>query len=213
MAIAGLRAQVRVSGPPVAFSSEATTADAGRIRYRIDDVGKGVWGRTAPVEVRRSTDGASTLDPVAGAEYALDRLAGTVVFHTPQASGTVVQVSGEYLPLSVAAEAREFSYTLSGNSQEASRFGDAYTRRAQGLRDVTGSLSQWTTAERYFEDALTAGEPLVLEFYSQADGAPDLRVWAMVSSTDMKAAVDGLMETTVEWEGTPDADGRAVSLG
>lgn len=213
MATAGLRAQVRVSGPPVAFTNEPTTADETLSRYRIADAARTVWERTGPVAVSRSTDGGGTFSAVPEGEYALDRLSGTVHFHAAQAAGTQVQVSGAYLPLSVAAEAKEYSYTLTGNNTEASRFGDAYTRRAQGLKDVSGSLSQWTTAERYFEDALTAGEPLVLEFYSDANAAPDLRVWARVSSSEMQAAVDGLMESAVEWEGTSDTDGRVVSLG
>lgn len=212
MAIAGRKARLRVSGPPAAFSAEATTPDASLTRFRIADAGKGVWARTEPVEVRRAVGGGA-LETVPASEYTLDRLSGTVRFHAAQPAGTTVEVSGSYLTLSVAAEAKEFSYTLNGSNTEASRFGDAYTRRAQALRDVTGSLSQWTAAERYFEDALTSGEPVVLEFYSDADAAPDLRVWARVGSSEMKAAVDGLLETTVEWEGTPDADGRTVSLG
>lgn len=214
MSIAGYKAQVKVAGAPVPFTGAATTADAGRTRFRIDDPQRRVLDRGAPIEVRRSGDAGTTFAAVPAGDYTVDRLAGTVVFDAPQAAGTVVQVSGSYLALSVAAEAKEYSYTLAGNNQDATHFsGDGYTRRAQGLKDVTGSLSQWTTADRYFQDALTDGRPVVLEFYSDAGEAPELRVWALVSSSEMSAAVDGLQETSVEWEGTYDADGRAVSLG
>lgn len=213
MATAGFRAQVMVAGAPVPFADAPTTADATLTRFRVSDPDRSVWDRSAAFTVRRSGDAGATFTAVPAGEYTLDRLSGTVVFAAAQPAGTVVQVSGSYLTLSAAAEAKEYSYTLTGNNAEATRFGDGYARRAQTQKEVTGSLSQWATADRYFEDALASGQPVVLAFYSDAGAAPDLRVWALVASSEISAAVDGLVETSVEWEGTPDADGRAVSLG
>lgn len=211
MAIAGRRALVRVSGAPVAVTGEATTADGALRSFTITNPAYRVWDRAAPVAVTRSTDG-TTFTAVPAAEYTVNRLSGTVTFATPQAAGTQVRVSASYLPLAAAAEAKEFSYTLAGKQAEVSTFGASYVQRQQVQRDVTGSLSMWTTADRTFEDALTADRPVVLEFYSDSSAAPDFRAWALVSKDDIKAAVDGMAETSVEWEGTPDTEGRITSL-
>lgn len=214
MAIAGHRARVMVSGAPVAFADEATTADPELTRFRVTDAAKGVFAPAAPVTVTRSANGTDPFAPVPAGEFRLDRLSGAVVFAAPQAPGTEVRVSGQHLALSEAAEAKEYSYTLTGNNADVSSFSeDGYTRRQQAQKDVSGSLSLWTTADRYFENALTAGEPVVLEFYSDRGAGPDLRAWALLNQDEMQAAVDGLLETSVEWEGSADADGRAVSLG
>lgn len=212
MAIAGRKAQVRVSGAPVSFTAENTTANAARTEFRPVDPLKSVWSASAAVTVRRSTDGTN-FTVVPAAEYTVNRLAGAVVFAAAQAAGVVIQLAGQYLPLSVAGEAKEFSYTLSSINSDASRFGDSFVRRDATLKDASGSLSQWTV-DRYFQTALTAGNPVILDFYSDAtDATPDLRAWALISSSEMSAAVDGLQETSVEWEGTFDAEGRVVSLG
>lgn len=211
MAIAGHRAQVKVSGPPASLADQATTADAGRTRYRTE-ASTGVFAPSASITVTRS-DGVGGFAPVPAAQYTLDRLSGAVVFASAQPEGTVVRVSGQFLTLAPAAEAKEFSYTLTGNNTDVSSFGDGHTRRQQSLKDASGSLSMWTSADRRFESALVSGNPVILEFYSDSDNDPDLRAWAILSSDEMSAAVDGVQETSVEWEGTADADGRVVSLG
>jgi hypothetical protein len=213
MPIAGQMARVRVSGPAVPFAGAAAEGDDGRTEYRVIDPALRVWAPAEPLTVERSTDDGVSFAAVPQEEYRANRLAGAVVFGAVQPEGTMVRVGGAYLPLSVAAEAREFSYSLQGTSAEAPRFGESHVRRAPVLRDVTGSLAAWTTADRYFEDALTSGEPVVLEFFSDGDGEADLRAWARLASTEMRAAVDGLGETSVEWEGAPDAEGRSISHG
>jgi|GEM_PF-1237581 len=211
MAIAGRKALVRVSGAPVAISNEATTTDAGRRIFTITNAAYRVWDRNAAVSVTRSPDG-TTFTAVPATEYTVNRLAGTVTFAAAQAAGVQIRVSTSYLPLATAAEAKEFSYTFTGNNLDASTLGSAFVLRQQGQRDITGSLSMWTTADRTFEDALTADQPVVLEFYNDSGASADFRVWALVNSDEISAAVDGLAETAVEWEGTQDAEGRITSL-
>ena len=211
MAIAGRKALVRVSGAPVALSAEPTTADATLKNFTITNAAYRVWDRAAAVSVTRSPDGV-TFTAVPATEYTVNRLTGTVSFAAAQAAGTQIRVSTSYLPLATAAEAKEFSYTFTGNNLDASTFGSTFVLRQQGQRDITGSLSMWTTTDRTFEDALTADRPVVLEFYSDSGASADFRVWALVNSDEISAAVDGLAETAVEWEGTADNEGRITSL-
>lgn len=213
-ALKGRRAQVLVAGDPVAFAQEATTADGARKVYQVADPLKRLWAASGEVTVERSPDGEEW-DVVSPAEYTLDRLFGRVVFAEAQPVGTLIRVSGEYHPLAVAAGARSFSYTLSANLQERASFDDPddYTRRRQTLLDVSGSIGRWYSLDRYFADALASGEPVVIEFWSDRNAtAPDLRVRALLAQDQVSAEAAGLIEQEVEWEGTTDIDGRAVSF-
>lgn len=213
MAIAGRKCQVKVSGGAVPFTTQATTANGTFTQYQINAANMRVWDRSAAVSVTRSPDGVAAATAVPAGEYTVNRLTGTITFGAAQPAAAVIRVSGSYLPLSAAAEAREYTYTLSASNQDVSKMGDTAVSRIQGLKDVTGSLSHWATVDHYFEDQLAADAPVVLEFYSDnaANAVPDLRAWAMVSKAEMKAAVDGLAETSVEWEGATDLEGRMIS--
>lgn len=213
MAIAGRKAQVRVAGAPLPVTAEPTTANAARTQYQITDPARRVLDMNAAVTVTTFASGSTTGVVATPGQYTINRLTGTVVFATARNSGTTVQVAASYLPLSVAAEAREYTVTLSASNQDASALGDTHVRRQQGLKDASGSISLWTTTDRYFEEALAAGSPVVLDFYSDGNAAaPDIRAWALISSDEISAAADGLAETAVEWEATADVDGRSISL-
>lgn len=210
MAIAGKKALVKVSGSAVAFTNEPTTADETLKVFQITDQTKRVWDRKSNITVEESTDNGTTWSAASG--YSLDRLAGKVIFATAQAAGTQIRVSGSYLPLSIAAECKEYSYSLQGDNQDASSFGADFIKRKQGLKDISGSLSQWYV-DTYFKDALTSGEPIVLEIYADSSANYDFRVWALLAKDEISSAVDGLIEAKVEFEGTADIDGRVISNG
>lgn len=213
-ALKGRRAQVLVAGDPVAFAEEPTTADGARKVYQVTDPLKRLWAASGEVTVERSPDGEEW-DVVSPAEYTLDRLFGRVIFHDAQPAGTLIRVSGEYQPLSVAAAARSFSYSLTATLQERTAFDDPddFQRRRQTLLDVSGTIGRWYELDPYFEDALASGEPVVIEFWSdRAAAVPDLRVRALIGQDQISAEAAGLVEQEVEWEGTTDIDGRAVSF-
>lgn len=213
-ALKGRRAQVLVAGPPLPFSGEPTTADGARKVYQVTKAPFRLWAADAEIMVERSLDGGEW-DVVSPAEYTLDRLFGRVIFHDAQPAGALVQVSGEYHPLSVAAAARSFSYSITATLQERAAFDDPddFQRRRQTLLDVSGSIGRWYTLDPYFADALTSGEPVVIEFWSdRAAAAPDLRVRALLAQDQVSAEAAGLIEQEVEWEGTADIDGRAASI-
>lgn len=213
-ALKGRHARVLVAGPPAAFAEEPTTADGARKVYQVTDPLRRLWTADAEITVRRSPDGEEW-DVVSPAEYTLDRLFGRVIFHDAQPAGTLIRVSGEYQPLSVAAAARSFSYSITATLQERTAFDDPddFQRRRQTLLDVSGTIGRWYELDPYFEDALASGEPVVIEFWSDRNAtAPDLRVRALLAQDQVSAEATGLVEQEVEWEGTADIDGRAVSF-
>lgn len=206
MATPGRKALVKVSGAPVTLANAATTADGARFAYTITNVAQRVLDHSAAVTVETSPDGTNWS---AASGYTLDRLFGRVIFGTARPTGTQVRVSGKYVPMTTAAEAKGFSQTATAKNDDASVFGDTFVRRDQVQRDITGSLNSFRTTDKYFDDALTAGNPVVIEF--ALDGTVISRAWALLNSEQIQAAVDSLIEQDVEWEGAADADGRAIS--
>jgi hypothetical protein len=208
MAIAGRKAQVKVAGAPLTLTNEPTTSQGAGV-FQVTAAAKRVLDRSAALTARYTTDSGVTY--TAATPTSVNRLTGQLTF-TGLPAGAVVQVTGAYLPLSAVAEAKEYGYTLTSKNVEASRLGDVYVDRDTVQQDVTGTLGQWFSTDRYFENALTAESIVLLEFYSDSSAAVDLRCWATVSKTEMKAAMDGLVETTVSFEGTPDLEGRSISV-
>lgn len=201
MAVAGKKALVKVSGAAVGMTAEATTA-SGNITYQITNAAKRVLSLSGTVTVKDG--GVATVEA-----YTLNRLTGTITFGS--ATARTITVDADYLPMATAAEAHEYSYSLTAANSEVPRFGDNYQRRIGGMKDISGSLSLWHANSDYI-DILTGDDPVVLEFYSNSSGAFDLRCWALLDSDEVKSAVTGGAATeSVSFSGTTDADGRAIS--
>jgi len=204
-AIAGRKAAVKVSGAPVAFTGEATTKLVANTVYQITNAAKQTWDRALPITVKK--DGVSQ----AATLYTLNRLTGTVTFLADIGGAPVVTVDGSYLPLSLAAEAKQFNYDILAQLLEDSQFGDTDVTRVQGLQDVQGTIGRWYSVDTYFGDALVAGVPVVIEFASNSAAGFDRRVWALLDKDGMNAAIAGLIDESVHFNGSPDADGRVLS--
>ena len=209
MALAGRKALVKVSGTAVAFTDEATTANAERTRYQVTNAVKRVFDPTAAIVVERDTGGGFGV--VSTAEYTLNRLKGTVVFTSVQPVGTVVRVDGSYLPLSTAAEATSYEWAIGAENGDASYFGDDWMRRQQVSLKFTGSIGQWRTTDTYMETKLLAGDPVVVEFYADASTDPEASALVVLNQQQIRAVTRGFVEQNVTFEGTKDADGHVVS--
>jgi len=206
MATPGRKSLVKVAGSPLTMTNEAmTTSD--NMTYQISDPAKRVWDPKAPITVEVSTDGETWSEVTSG--YKLNRLAGMVIFNTAQAPETQVRVSGQYLSVSTLGETYEYTYTIEADNQEATAFGDNWVKRKQGLLDVTAELSKFHVDLALF-DALDADKTLVVEFYYDSSKTP-LRAWMKLASDEVSSAVDGLVEESLEFEGTQDADGRVIA--
>lgn len=207
MAIAGRRALIRVSGAPVALANAGTTANADRTVYQITDPTLRVLDLQAPITVEESTDGGATYHPAAG--YTLNRLTGSAIFTAARAAGALIRMSGSYLPLTTAGEAHEWTYTLDGANQDVSRFRDDYVRRIQAQIDASASLGKYFI-DNQFIDRILAGDVVVLEF--QVDiNVVDLRMWAVLASDQVSGAPDGVVDESIDFEGTTDVDGRSAA--
>lgn len=202
-AVAGRKAQVKIPSAAIAFTDEATTSAGDGVNYQITNAVKRVWDATATITVKV---GGS---PVSATTYTLNRLTGTVVFNVTDLGRAAVTVSGSYLPLSVLAEARSYTYELTAKNDPDSAFGDDYVTRVQAKKDLRGSLSRWHI-ETYFSAALLADTQLVFQFYAAATASPELTCWGKLTSRGFNAVQDGLQEESLDFVGTLDADNRAI---
>ena len=170
-------------------TGEATTGDGAHKVYQVTNAAHRVLSRTATITVK--VDGvAADADT-----YTLDRLAGKVTF--------------------AAAQARSYEYELAASNLDATTFvNDGWTARAQGQRDVSGSVGAFMdTSDPLFRDALLNGTVMVLAFYPDVSAAASLLCWAVLAKVNDASAVDALVTEDVDFEGTADADGRVVSNG
>lgn len=210
-AIAGKKGLVKVTGAGVAFTAEAFTTLTANTKYQITNAIKRVWDRALPITIKK--DGVSQ----AASLYTLDRLNGTVTFLADIGGGHVITADGTYLPLSSAAEAKSFSYRLMRDLRDSTTFDSQNTdqgfrRKDACLYDASGTLGQWASTDRYFENTLIQGDPIVVEIWLDRAAAFDIRFWANINQQQIESVMDGLVSQTVEWTGDPDVDGRVCSL-
>lgn len=210
MSIAGRKALIKVSGTAVGFTDEATTANGVRQRYQITDTVKRVFSPTATIVVERDTGGGYGVVPTT--EYTLNRLLGTVIFALAQPVGTAVRIDGSYLPMSTAAEAKSYTWELTGQNADSGIFGDTWMTRQQLKKDIRGTIGQFRSVDPYMETQLLADTTVVLQLYSDSTAEADMLAYVLLNSQQVQAVVDGFVEQTVEWEGVIDDDGHAVSL-
>jgi hypothetical protein len=212
MAIPGRKSLVKIAGTPITMATPEPTIELQEgLVYQIADPAKRILSPDGTVTVQVDADGAGTGTPATAdpGTYTLDRLVGTVTFHSAQPTDATVTIQGEYFSPSTVIEAYEYTLTIESDNQDATRFQDSFVRREQGLLDVTAELSKWWSDTSLFE-MLDQDKTLVVEFYSDSASNP-LRAWMKIASDEVSSSVDGLVEEALEFEGTPDADRRVIS--
>jgi hypothetical protein len=186
-----------------------TRSNAARLITRVDA------DNFTVTAVAAQTDGDSIAfyPTEADANTTKKRLEGKVTFGS--ALARTVRISSSYVPLTAAAEAHQYSYTLSALNKTKTDFGQAhnYQTRIQLLKDITGSLTEWGTTDTTFHAALLAGLPIVLEFWSDTGGTYDVKCWALLNQKAMAGVCDGVLDEVVDFEGSRDADGNVVAFG
>lgn len=208
----GRKAIVKVGGTPTTLTNAGTTANVARTQYTITDATKRVLSPTVAMTVQTSPDG-TTWSAASG--YSINRLRGIVTFASARPVGTQIRVSGTYIPMATIALCHDFSYSLSADNADITCFGDTYNRRAQVSRDISGNLATFEFQSHLFNTALNNETVVTIEFFSlgATDTIPDFVCWALLAKADIAAAPDGIADQTVDFEGTLDADDRALAFG
>lgn len=141
--------------------------------------------------------------------YALNRLRGTVTY--AGALSREIYISGNYLPLAEIGAAKSISLKLGASNQDTSIFGNTFVVREQALKDVSASIAGFYVDDSNL-DYLTGDIPVMIEFYIDRTSTWHIRLWSRMSSEEISSAVDGIIEESIELEGTTDNDGNAVAF-
>lgn len=197
--LAGRLAVIKVSGDPVTAAEEGLTHSTDT-SWQITDATKQVLDRDVS-PVLEKDDGVGGWDEIS--YESVNKLNGKFTFSgSGYADTETIRVkSGNYLPMSSAAYAHDYSYSKQATMLEVNRFGETHKRRIAGTKFGSGSLSQWDITDTYFEDALTSGDPVVLEIRSESAGDPQ-RLWALIESAEMSAAIDSPQDEAVSFIST-----------
>lgn len=196
--LAGRLASVKVSGSPLGLAGETLTRISDTV-WQINTAAKQVLDRDVTVILEKDTAGVW-----ADITYkSVDKLSGTFTFAAPgHAAGSNIRVRvGNYLPMATAAYAHEYTYSRGATLHEITPFLATHKKRLTGDKFASGTLSQWDVEDSYFEDALMAGDPVVLELRDTVAGSPQ-RVWALLDSSELQAAIGSPQKEVVTFIST-----------
>lgn len=201
--VAGKSAIIKVSGTATSLSGEGLTRIS-NTEWQITTASKRVIDRAVNPTLQRET----APDTWADVEYeSVNKLNGKFTFAGSGYDATetirvkATSPTAKYLPMSAATYAHEFSYSRGIDLMEVNKFGDSYKDRIPGTKFASGTLSQWDVTSDYYKDALTAGNPVVIEFLHET-GADPIRVWALLESVEMSAAIANPQDEVVSFIST-----------
>jgi len=197
--LAGRLAVIKASGDPVTAVAEGLTRIDDNT-WQITDTLKQVLDRDTEPTLEQD-DGLGGWDLIGYAK--VNKLNGKFTFSDAGYAGTeTIRIkTGNYLPMSNVAYAHDYTYNKQANLIEVNRFNETHKKRIVGTKFGSGSLSQWDVTDSYFEDVLTTGEPMVLELRASSSGDPQ-RLWALIESTEMSAALDSAQDEAVSFIST-----------
>ena len=218
---AGHHAIVYVTGAATAYTTAtgAMTLAGDYKSATITDAAKRIIYPIGAATVEESTDaGGSWHDYVASA-YILNRLTGTVTFPAARTSTYLyrIKVDGSWIALGQLLYAKEYALSMKKKLVDVTPFGVNAQVIVGGLGDANGTLGNFygsaevasLTLPAYFNVKLIAGTVFAIKFYVNANLS--YLAWALIDTEEMKPALDGVIEQTVSWSGTPDSDGHVIS--
>ena len=203
--LAGRLAIVRVSGAAVDLSEEELTHITDT-SWQISTEAKEVIDPSVVPELERSDGGGGWIDT---AYESVNYLSGVFTFSgAGYADTNTIRVkttapTANYLTMSTAAYAHEYTYERGVDLHEVTAFLATHKKRIAGEKFGAGTLSQWDILSTYYEDVLSAGDPVVLEFRGSASSDPR-RLWALLESVEMQAAIDAPQDEVVSFVSTDD---------
>jgi predicted secreted protein len=106
-------------------------------------------------------------------------------------------------PFTEVEELNEASMSVEGDNQDISTFSSEFVKRLQGLKDGTYELSGFysgTGQQQIVRDALINDTPLFFQFLP--DGTTGFQQEVKVASFEVEASADGVVEVSIELEGT-----------
>jgi len=212
--LAGRLVVIKVSGDPLDLSEEALTQGT-TYEWQITDANKRVIDPDVDPTLEYSADGGTTWNDQ---NYtSVNKLNGMFVLGDNRTDDLVrvktTVTTANYLPMSEAASAHNYNYDRGVDLLDVTAFRQedpdnpgeyipsTHKKRIPGQKFASGSINKWDVVDSYFRDALTDGSPVVLEFRAEDTGDPQ-RLWALLESAEMSAAIDSPQDEAVSFIST-----------
>jgi hypothetical protein len=196
MALSGKTGAVYVSDvgtAPVVLTNEATTPDAGRLRYQVTNSAYRYWPLDATITVRKNGDQVTS-------GFSLERAGGVVVFVAALDPGDVVTVSGTALTIVQAGGFFKWSIDPKGDDSNATTF------ESGGWKEFQRAINGWSgSAEAYWGDGRffdSLGEIIVVKLFADAGASQRcFEGFALITSEGIEVATDALVQDNIDFEG------------
>lgn len=184
---------VQTSAAPVAFTNEATTADAAKQRYTITNTAKRYWDKSTPVTVKVDGNTVTT-------GFTIEYAGGVVVFDVSQGTA-VVTVSGAYLTVSQAGGFFKWSLDLEQETAEVTTFQSSGWKEFMAtLKGFSGSAEAYWGNSTFFDNL---GQECVVVFYVDS-GAAKTRFegFAIITGDSLETPNDDIVQESIDIQGT-----------
>ncbi len=197
MALIGVNAAVYLSSSTgaIAFTDEATAANAARTVYTIINESKHYWDPETPVVVKRNDV------IVSRTEYSLAYVGGQVRFKVAQTEGTIITVTGASVTCARFADCKMWKLDIDVEMEENTTFDSGGWKTFQPLLlGATGSFERWFGND-WFLTRITTELPLLIILYLDDIGVkkPRLECMARLTKDGVKAATEALIDEAVEF--------------
>ena len=188
--LAGKLAEIKVGGTPISAAGEVLERVSDTV-WRVTDAAKRVLVEGVTVEW---DDGGWVTVPY----VSVNLLTGTFTFGgAGYGAGEDLRIeAGDYVPMATAAYAHSFTLSRGADLYPVTPFLATHVKRIAGPLSASGSLSQFDLTSTFFADTLVAGDPVVIGFHADGTAEP-IRLWAMLDSVAVQAAIDGAQDEAV----------------
>lgn len=219
MALAGHQTSLKIAGAAVAVTNEACSSISGanpNKLYQVTSSSRRIWDPDVAIVVK---DGGVT---VSSTLYTFDYLFGFIQFAGHTQTGAIT-VDGSYLPTAAIAEINSFEFQGSADLLDSTVFESGGARqKTTGLVDGSGSFNALSHPSRDYDATtggtqslhadLLSGTAKLLEA-SFGSGASILRAWVMIENLSVGASIDGLVESSWNFQTAPKRAGASVAFG
>lgn len=183
---------VQTSDAPVAFTDEATTADATRKRFTITVGTKRYWDKNTDVVVKKNGAAITT-------GFHIEHAGGTVVFEDAQLVGDEITVSGKYVTVAQAGGMFNWTLDLTVDTQEKTTFISGDWREFEAtLVSFSGSAEAYWGDDQFFQ---ALGEEMIIALYVDEDGPIAYEGYAIFTGDGITTDVNELIQEDIEFTG------------
>ena len=196
--IPGYKASVYVTGSPsVPFTNTVLTNAGGNTAYYIASTNQRYLDPTQPITVQVAPDGVTWGTVTSG--FIIQACGGIVTFAIAlTGSAPAVRISGSYLPVSQAVQAKSIDIQNTVDILDATTFASGgWKVKIAALASATYKLSQWQV-DGFYLAAL--GGLLLVSAYSGANANARIEGYAYIKTDAVKIAPNALNEESIDFE-------------